>query len=81
MSNHSTLSFILLSNQTRNKGAWTRTRSVCAANPSSLGTHWFVNENRYEGFVDEGKFINSSSCYLITPFLYSMLNTIKSLGG
>lgn len=43
--------------------AWTGTRSASAwaANPSSLGTHWFVNENRYEGFVDEGKFINSSS--------------------
>jgi hypothetical protein len=40
--------------------AWTGTRSASAwaANPSYLGTHWFVNENRYEGFVDEGKFVN-----------------------
>lgn len=43
--------------------AWkgTRSASAWAANPSSLGTHWFVNANRYEGFVDEGRFVNSSS--------------------
>jgi hypothetical protein len=43
--------------------AWkiSRNATAWAANPSSLGTHWYVNENKYEGHVDGGKYINSSS--------------------
>lgn len=43
--------------------AWkvSRNASAWAANPSSLGTHWYVVKNVYEGHVDEGKSINSSS--------------------
>lgn len=43
--------------------AWkvSRNATAWAANPSSLGTHWYVGTNKYEGHVDEGKYINSSS--------------------
>lgn len=43
--------------------AWkvSRNATAWAANPSSLGTHWYVIDNYYEGYVDGGKYINSSS--------------------
>lgn len=43
--------------------AWkvSRNATAWAANPSSLGTHWYVVKNEYEGHVDGGKYINSSS--------------------
>lgn len=43
--------------------AWkiSRNATAWAANPSSLGTHWYIVKNEYEGHVDGGKYINSSS--------------------
>lgn len=43
--------------------AWKVSRNATAwgANPSSLGTHWYVGTNKYEGYVDQGKSIYSSS--------------------
>lgn len=43
--------------------AWkvSRNATAWAANPSSLGTHWYIVKNEYEGYVDGGKYINSSS--------------------
>lgn len=43
--------------------AWkvSRNATAWAANPSPLGTHWYIVTNKYEGYVDGGKYINSSS--------------------
>ncbi|MGE7184494.1 hypothetical protein ACQKKK_10965 [Peribacillus sp. NPDC006672] len=38
----------------RNATAW-------AAIPSPLGTHWYTSSNKYEGYIDHGNYIRSSS--------------------
>lgn len=43
--------------------AWKVSRKATAwgANPSSLGTHWYIGTNKYEGYVDNGKNVYSST--------------------
>lgn len=45
------------------KDAWkvSRNASAWGAKPSKLGTNWHVKTNKYEGYVDRGKSIFSSS--------------------
>ncbi|MGE7690863.1 hypothetical protein ACQKMI_16820 [Lysinibacillus sp. NPDC097214] len=59
--------------------AWkiSRKATAWAANPSSLNTHWYIVSNKYEGYVDGGKYINSSSyhSYYNTDFVSSSKRT------
>ncbi|WP_233496338.1 hypothetical protein, partial [Pantoea sp. 3_1284] len=55
--------------------AWkvSRNATAWAANPTPyFNTHWYVNENKYEGHVDLGKSIYSASyhSYYNTVFPY-----------